>query len=68
MSIRGTENWYPVQLQEIRAKYWALKMGATVISRGPFEAWKSLNIVLFGKEYYIYYGDNFAIEELSQSL
>ena len=66
MAIRGTENWYPVTAEELKAKNWALKMGATVISRGAFEAWKSINIVLFGQSYYIDYSDKITLFAFSK--
>ena len=48
---------YKTSAKELKARYFALKKGATVISQGAFEAWQTLNIVLFGKEYYIDYSD-----------
>ena len=66
MAIRGTENWYPVTAQELKAKNWALKMGASVINKCAIEAWKTINIVLFGHEYYIDYSDKITLFAFSK--
>ena len=63
--IRGTE--YPVTAQELKAKNWALKMGATIINRGAFESWKCINIVLFGQEYYIDYTNKITLFAFSKT-
>ena len=55
IEMRGQS--YKVTRQELKAKNWALKMGATVISRGAFEAWKCLYISLYNKKYYINYSN-----------
>ena len=62
-SIRGTESLYPVTAQELKAKFQALKMGASVINRGPFEAWRSIDILLYGKKCSIDYTDNITLIE-----
>ena len=62
--IRGTENWYPVTAQELKARYFALKMGASVINRCAFEAWKCLYISLWDKKFYIDYTDRITLEEM----
>lgn len=65
--MRGTENWYPVTAQELKAKNWALKMGATVINRCAFEAWKSIYIDLFGQKHYIDYTDKITLFAFSKA-
>ena len=55
IEMRGQS--YKVTKQELKARYFALKMGATVINRSAFEAWKCLYISLCGKRYYIDYSD-----------
>ena len=67
IEMRGTENWYPVTAQELKAKSWALKMGATVISRGAFAAWKCIDIVLFGQKHYIDYADKIILYGFSKT-
>ena len=58
MTIEMRGQAYKASVKELMAKNWALKMGATVISRGAFEAWKCLNIVLFGQKHYIDYSSD----------
>lgn len=65
-NFRGTENWYPVTVQELKAKNWALKMGATVISRGAFEAWKCIDIILCGQKFYIDYSNRITLFAFSK--
>lgn len=57
---------YKVSKQELRAKNWALKMGATVISRGAFEAWKCIDILICGKKFYIDYTNKITLFAFSK--
>ena len=66
MAIRGTENWYPVTVQELKAKNWALKLGASVINRGAFEAWKTIDIIICGQRFYIDYTDSLTLYAFSK--
>ena len=63
-NIRGTE--YPVTAQELKARYFALKMGASVINRCAFEAWKCLYIILCGQKFYIDYSNRITLFAFSK--
>ena len=52
---------YKATVNELKAKNWALKMGATVITRGAFEAWKCIDIILCGQKFYIDYSDKITL-------
>ena len=64
--IRGTENWYPVTAQELKAKNWALKMGASVINRCSFPSWKGIDVLMYNKKFYVDYSHRITLFAFSK--